>query len=123
MGVMKKCPHCDRDYAPTDGLTVRRTPVGRKIEELIFPVTGWWAAIFLTGVLIFAITYHPPPGSTVERGFGWFIIFVPLIPGGIMAIISWFFPMVRIYRCRHCGQTHEVLLKIDELPSAESSRR
>lgn len=120
ISAVKSCPYCDRKYAPTDGLTVKRTPVGRKIEELIFPVTKWWTAIFITGVVVFAAIYRPPENSTLERGLGWFIVFVPLIPGGIMTAIAWFFPLVRSYHCRHCGKTHEILLKADVLPANDA---
>jgi hypothetical protein len=123
MRAVKCCPYCDREYAPTDGLTVKRTPVGRKIEELIFPVTGWWSAIFATSLFIFMAFFEMPEDLDAGRGIGWFIMYVPLIPGGIMAIISWFFPHVRIYHCRNCGKTHEVLLKADLLPDHDTRPR
>jgi len=85
--------------------------MGRKIEELVFPVTAWWSAIFVTSMVLVATFYRPPGNSTLERGFGWFIAYMPFIPGGILTIISWFFPHVRIYHCRHCSLETEVLLK------------
>jgi TRAP-type C4-dicarboxylate transport system permease small subunit len=110
---MKSCPHCDHDYSPTDGLTVKRVPMGRKIENLVYPVTMWWSAILVTTVVYFAIFQpmdkFPMPG----RAMGWGIMYAPLIPGGILTIISWFFPHVRIYHCRHCGIETELPLKTD----------
>jgi hypothetical protein len=85
--------------------------MGRKIEDLVFPVTAWWSAIFVSGMLLVMMFYRPSAGSTVERGIGWFIVYTPFIPGGILTIISWFFPHVRVYHCRHCGVETEVLLK------------
>lgn len=117
---VKSCPHCHDEYALTDGLTVRRIPIGRKIENLVHPVSMWWTGIFLTSMVLIAAFYHPPSNSTLERGFGWFIVYAPLIPGGILTIISWFFPYVRVYRCRYCGVETEVLLKARPISQTQS---
>jgi hypothetical protein len=85
--------------------------MGRKIEILVFPVTAWWSAIFVTSMLLVMMFYRPTGNFYLGRAIGWFLIYTPLIPGGILTIISWFFPHVRVYHCRHCGLETEVLLK------------
>lgn len=88
--------------------------MGRRIENSVYPVTMWWTAVFLICMVLFGVSYHPPLGSTVERGFGWFLIYIPLIPGGILTMISWFFPSVRVYHCHRCGAETECLLRVEK---------
>jgi len=107
---MKTCPGCAARYLPTDTLTVRRTPAGRRVERSVFPVTVWWTALLLVAGGWFGAFYRGPMGHQLEKGFGWMLIGLPLLPGLILTIISWFFPYVRVYRCRACGSSREVLL-------------
>ena len=101
------CPHCHKPFGPTDGLTVTRVGWGRKIEGWIFPTTICWSIIVVIGTLTFTALYVPPADAPLERGLGWFLVYAPLIPGGILTMISWCFPRIRIYHCRHCGETTE----------------
>lgn len=122
----KTCPHCQQPYSPTDGLTVTRVPWGRKIEGWVFPVTVVWSIVLVIGTLTFAALHVPKPDAPLERGLGWFLVYGPLIPGGLLSILSWCFPHVRIHHCRHCGVSTETRLKPDrksrnsanEVPSA-----
>ncbi len=107
----RACPECGEIYGPTDGLTVVRTRMGRRIEGLVFPVTVWWTGLFLVFCIGYAAFWPVEEGSKLQRGVAWFVIGVPLIPGMILSLVSWFFPYVRIFRCRSCGATDEVALK------------
>jgi hypothetical protein len=116
---MKTCPDCAARYVPTDASTVRRTPAGRRVERMVFPVTIWWTALLLIAGGLFGALYTGPFGG-LEKGFGWMLIGLPLLPGLVLTIISWFFPHVRVYRCRACGGSTEVLLSGDAVPPAAS---
>jgi hypothetical protein len=80
--------------------------MGRKLERLVFPVTGGWCLFLLLAALVFSGT--PSRGGGLERGFGWMLVGLPAIPGFALWMASWFFPQVRRFQCRHCGRVTEV---------------
>jgi hypothetical protein len=104
------CPGCGAALAPTDCMRVEKTKWGRRVEDAVFPVTMIWLVI-LAIALAWAMLQPVPEETTVERGLGWMIVGLPLLPGLLLTIVSWFFHSVRVCRCRTCGHRHEIPLR------------
>lgn len=92
---------------------MERSAAGRKIEDLILPITGIWFCIFLTEVFIYSFTEAAPIGTESGRGLGFVLLMgIPFIPGLILLIVSRFFSYVRTYHCHYCKVTSEFLLDV-----------
>ena len=90
----------------------------RRLQALVFPVSGVWFGILLVGFTAFFLLYVPKGG--VDRGIGWMMICLPAIPGFVLSVLSWFFPRVRVWTCRQCGAVEEVPLSRSKVESGES---
>ncbi len=105
------CPACGGVLRAIDSTGVRKNRPGRRVADLIFPVTAWWCALILVAGIAFAVFHRSPGHGPLERGFGWLLVGLPVLPGLLLWIVSCFFPDVRIYRCKACGATTEHRLK------------
>ncbi len=94
-------------------MQVEKTKWGRRLERAVFPVTMVWL-VLLAIAAAWVANLPIPENRGLERGIGWMIVGLPLLPGLILTILSWFFRSVRVCRCRNCGHRHEVPLRKPE---------
>lgn len=107
---MQNCPQCGEKYGLLDFREAVPHRIARRLQSWAFPVSGVWSLILLIAVIVLGVFYKPV-GGTAERGVGWAILSLPAIPGVLLYAISWMFPNVRLFRCRHCGHQEELVLR------------
>lgn len=107
---MHRCPKCEKELGLNDQRGVVDHPKAKRLKSLTLPVTWCWLGIL---ALVFGVLLLLPADKSFlpGRGFGWMIAFLPLIPGFILHIASWEYPMMRVWNCSSCGHRSEQELK------------